>query len=176
MPSPMLTRLFFSSSTLAAMPFTYRTMSGRRSWFPLSVTSSAMAKSFCSGSCPVDEVDGLGHLARLGLHGHAVTQQVVDSLVVAVERAAVIVCLGAELVEGDADLRRRVAALSQVGCEKTFLDVAVVAAVGPVSEVAITQLVAEQSDDPVYVARSGWPTVLIPAESFPSAAPASCQA
>jgi len=30
---------------------TYKTMSGRRSWFPLSVTSSAMAKSFCSGSC-----------------------------------------------------------------------------------------------------------------------------
>ena len=51
MPSPMLTRLFFSSSTPTAMPFTYSTMSGRRSWFPLSVTSSAMAKSFFSGSC-----------------------------------------------------------------------------------------------------------------------------
>lgn len=33
-----------------AMPFTYGTMSGRRSWLPLSVTSSAMAKSFFSGS------------------------------------------------------------------------------------------------------------------------------
>ena len=50
MPSPMVTRLFFSSSTPMAMPFTYSTMSGRRSWLPLSVTSSAMAKSFFSGS------------------------------------------------------------------------------------------------------------------------------
>ena len=50
MPSPMVTRLFFSSSTPMAMPLTYSTRSGRRSWFPASVTSSAMAKSFFSGS------------------------------------------------------------------------------------------------------------------------------
>ena len=50
MPSPMLTLLRFSSSTPMAMPFTYSTMSGRRSWPPFSVTSSAMAKSFFSGS------------------------------------------------------------------------------------------------------------------------------
>src|SRR6266478_6918721 len=31
MPSPMLTRLFFNSSTAMAMPLTYSTMSGRRS-------------------------------------------------------------------------------------------------------------------------------------------------
>src|SRR5208337_539551 len=34
-----------------AIPFTYNTRSGRRSRFPFSVTSSAMAKSFSSGSC-----------------------------------------------------------------------------------------------------------------------------
>ena len=31
MPSPMVTRLFFSSSTPMAMPLTYSTRSGRRS-------------------------------------------------------------------------------------------------------------------------------------------------
>lgn len=50
MPSPVLLRLFFSSSTPTAMPFTYSTTSGRRWWFPWSVTSSARAKSFFSGS------------------------------------------------------------------------------------------------------------------------------
>ena len=59
MPSPMLTRLFFSSSTPMAMPFTYSTTSGRRSWLPLSVTSSAMAKVVLLRLVPVDEVDGL---------------------------------------------------------------------------------------------------------------------
>ena len=49
MPSPMLTRLFFSSSTPTAMPLRYSTRSGRRSWLPFSVTSSATAKSFASG-------------------------------------------------------------------------------------------------------------------------------
>ena len=48
---------------------------------------------------PVDEVDGLRDLARLDLHRHAVAQQVVDGLVVAVERAAVVVRLGAQLVQ-----------------------------------------------------------------------------
>ncbi len=49
---------------------------------------------------PVDEVDGFRDLARLDLHRHAVAQQAVDGLVVAVERAAVVVRLGAQLVEG----------------------------------------------------------------------------
>ena len=48
-----------------------------------------------------------------------------------------------------ADLRRRVAALGQVGREQAFLDVAVAVAVGPVAEVAIAQFVAEQGDDAV---------------------------
>ena len=47
---------------------------------------------------PVDQVDGLRHLARLDLHRDAVAQQVVDRLVVAVEAAVVVVRLGAQLV------------------------------------------------------------------------------
>ena len=88
-------------------------------------------------------------LARLDLHRHAVAQQVVDGLVVAVEAAAVVVRLGAQLVEGAADLRRGVAAPGQVGREQPFLDVAVAVAVGPIAEVAVAQLIAEQSDDTV---------------------------
>ena len=94
-------------------------------------------------------MDGLRDLARLDLHRHAVAQQVVDGLVVAVEAAAVVVRLGAQLVEGHADLRRGVAALGQVRGEQPLLDVAVAVAVGPVAEVAIAQLVAEQGDDSV---------------------------
>ena len=101
------------------------------------------------GLAPVDEVDGLGDLARLDLHRHAVAQQAVDGLVVAVEGAVVVVRLGAQLVERRADLRRGVAALRQPGREQAFLDVAVAVAVGPVAEVAIAQLVAEQGDDAV---------------------------
>ena len=108
-----------------------------------------MAKSFFSGIVPVDEVDGLGDLARLDLHRHAVAQQAVDGLVVAVERAVVVVRLGAQLVQRDADLRRGVAALGQPGREQLLFDVAVAVAVGPVAEVAVAQLVAEQGDDAV---------------------------
>ena len=61
---------------------------------------------------PVDEVDGLGDLARLDLHRHAVAQQAVDGLVVAVEAAAVVVRLGAQLVDGAADLR--------LGCSRSW--------------------------------------------------------
>ena len=58
-----------------------------------------MAKSFCSGSLPVDELDGLGDLAGLDLHRHAVAQQAVDRLVVVVEAAVGVVGLGAQFVE-----------------------------------------------------------------------------
>ena len=98
---------------------------------------------------PVDQVDGFGRLARLGLHRHAVAQQVVDGLIVAVEAAAVVVGLGAQLVDGRADLRRGIAAFGQVIREQPFLDVAVAVAVGPVAEVAVAQFIAEQGDDAV---------------------------
>ena len=86
---------------------------------------------------PVDEVDALGDLARFDLHGHAVTQRAVDGLVVAVEAAAVLACLGAELVEGAADLRRRVASPGQPGRKHPVFDVAVAVAVGPIAEIAV---------------------------------------
>ena len=63
---------------------------------------------------PVDQVDGFGCLARLDLHGHAVAQQAVDGLVIAVEAAVMVVGLGAQRVDGTADICRAVAALGQV--------------------------------------------------------------
>ena len=98
---------------------------------------------------PVDEVDGFRHLARLGLHGHAVAQQVVDSVVVAVKPAAVVIRFGAESVESRADLRRRVTALVQPCREQALFDVAVAVAVSPVADIAVVQLVAEQGDHPI---------------------------
>ena len=61
-----------------------------------------------------------------------------------------VVRLGAQLVERAADLRRRCSpALRQVVREQAFLDVAVAVAVGPVAEIAVAQLVAEERDDAV---------------------------
>jgi hypothetical protein len=62
---------------------------------------------------PVDEVNGLRDPAGLGLHRHAVAQQAVDGLVVAVERAAVVGGLRAQPMERHGDLRWRVATLRQ---------------------------------------------------------------
>jgi len=149
MPSPMLTRLFFNSKTPTAMPFTYSTMSGRRSKPPRRVTSSAMPKSFFLRLIPVDQVDGLGDLTRLDLHRHAVAQQAVDGLVVLVQAPAVVVRLAAQLVDGDVDLLGAVAAPGQVLAKLRLFDVGVAVAVAPVAEVVVVQLVAEQGDDAV---------------------------
>ena len=101
------------------------------------------------GLLPIDEVDGFRHLAGLSLHQHAVAQQAVDSLVVAVQRAAMVIRFGPELMQSDADLCRRVAALGQPGREQMLFDIAVAVAGGPVAEIAVAQLVAEQGDDAV---------------------------
>ena len=101
------------------------------------------------GLSPVDEMDGFRRCAHLGLHGYAVTQQVVDSLVVTVESAAVVVGFGAEFVESRVDLQWRVTALGQPCREQELLNVAVAAAVRPVAEILVAQLVLEQGDDPI---------------------------
>lgn len=97
---------------------------------------------------PVDEVDGLGDLARLGLHRHAVAQQGIDGLVVVVETTIVIIGLGAQLVERRADLSRGIAALRQPVGKDALIDIAVAGTVGPVAEIAVAQLLLEQGDDP----------------------------
>jgi hypothetical protein len=88
-------------------------------------------------------------------------------LVVAVEAAAVVVRFGAQFVDGAADLRRGVAISGQIRPQQLFLDVAVVVAVGPISEVAIAQFVAEQGNTRFCVARSGFPISLISIASSP---------
>lgn len=116
---------------------------------------------------PVDEVDGLRDLARLDLHRHAVAQQVTDRLVVPVEAAAVVVRLGAQPVQGHGDLGPGVAALAQPGREQTLIDSAVTAAaVGPIAQLAVAQLVAEQGDDAVLGGALG----LVDAHAFVSSA------
>ena len=98
---------------------------------------------------PVDQVDGFGDLPGLDLYRHAVAQQVVNRLVVAVEAATVVVRFGAQLVDGHADLRGVVAASRQVSGKDFSLNVAVAFAVAPIAEVAIAQFIAEQGDDAV---------------------------
>src|SRR6266511_976558 len=74
-------------------------------------------------------MDGLRDPSRLDLSRHAVAQQFVDLLVIAVQAAAVVVGLGAQRVDCFVDLRRAVAVPAQVSREQMFLDVAVVVAV-----------------------------------------------
>jgi hypothetical protein len=105
---------------------------------------------------PVEPVDALRHLARLDLHGTARAQQGVDGLVVAGARATVVVRLGVEPVERDADLCRRIAAPGQPCREQTLLAVAVAPAVRPIAAVAVTQRVAEAGDDTLLGGAFGW--------------------
>ena len=56
---------------------------------------------------------------------------------------------GAQFVESRADLRRRVTALGQPRHKQAFFNVAVAAAVGPVANISVAQLVAEEGDDPI---------------------------
>lgn len=97
---------------------------------------------------PVDEVDGFGDLARFDLDRHAVAQQAVDGLVVAVEAAVVVAGFGAQFVQRDRDLRLVMATPGEPRGEQIFVDVAV-GAVGPVAEEAVAEFVAEQGDDAV---------------------------
>ena len=95
MPSPIDTRLFFSSND----PDGDAVQIEHEVRPPLEV---AAERHFFGDSeivllrlLPVDEVDGFCDLARLDLYWHAVAQQVVDRLVVPVEASAVVVGFGA---------------------------------------------------------------------------------
>lgn len=94
-------------------------------------------------------MDGFRNLPGLDLHRHAVAQQVVNGLIVPVEVAAVVVCLGAQLVKGSADLSGRVAAFGQPRREQAFFDIAVAIAVGPIAQVSVVKFVAEQCNDAI---------------------------
>ena len=110
MPSPILTRLFFSSSTADGNTIHIQHDVGPPLLVPLERHLLGDSEIVFLWLLPIYEVDGFRHLARLGLHRHAVAQQVVDGVVVAVKRAAVVVRFGAESVESRTDLRRRVTA------------------------------------------------------------------
>ena len=97
---------------------------------------------------PVDQLDGFGDLPGFGFDRHAVAQQVVDGLVVAVERAVAVVGIGVEFVERGVDLGNGIPTVGQEGAQVIFPDVAVLE-IGSVAEIAIAELVAEQGDDAV---------------------------
>ena len=106
-------------------------------------------KVVVGGLFPVDEVNRFRRLARLSLHRYPVAQQLVHGLVVAVQAAFGVVGFRAQLVQCRADLRRGVARAGQVLGQQALFDIAVVSAVGPVAQVAVTQLIAEQFDHAV---------------------------
>ncbi|MNR23843.1 hypothetical protein D3C85_1408910 [compost metagenome] len=98
---------------------------------------------------PVDQGHSLAGLAHFGLDRHAVTQQLVHRLVVAVQAAVVVVRLALQRIEHPADLRRTMAARGQPIGQQSHLDIAVAVTRAPVAQVAIAQLLAEQVDHPL---------------------------
>src|SRR5262249_55700033 len=98
------------------------------------------------GLVPFDEADGFRWLASLDFDLDAIAQELVNGLVVPVERAAVVICLGAELVDGAAYLRRGVAAAGEVSGEQPFHDVAVAVAV---ADVAVAEFIAKKGNDTI---------------------------
>ena len=108
----------------------------------------------CLRMVPVDQVHGLVRPAHGHLHRYAVAQQVVGAQVGLVQGDAGGVGRGLELLQGRADLRRRMAPFAQVLAQQVALDGPVVCARAPVAEIAVAErvgpgLVGEQADDPV---------------------------
>ena len=93
---------------------------------------------------PVDQPDGLRVLADVGLHLHAVAQQVVDGPVAVVEALARVARFSLEQVQRPVDQVLVVALLLEKGAQQVRLDVAVAVALVPVAEVVVAQRVAER--------------------------------
>ncbi|KAF2990315.1 hypothetical protein MJC1_02710 [Methylocystis sp. MJC1] len=93
---------------------------------------------------PVDQLNQLSNFSGLNLDRDAITQERIDSLVVGIKAPAVIVGLGAQLVQRAADLRRCVTATGEKVVEEVFLDVAIARTVRPIAKIAITKLIAKE--------------------------------
>src|SRR5262249_19540530 len=83
------------------------------------------------------------------LHRHAIAQQAVDGLIVAVQIAAMIRRLRTEPVQRRRNLLPRVTGFGQMSNRERFFDVGIVGSVGPVAEVAISEFFMEQPDDAI---------------------------
>lgn len=88
-------------------------------------------------------------LAGPDLDRHAVAQQLVHRLVVAVQVAAVLVGLAVQGAERAANLPRVITTVHQKSREQAVFDIAVACALGPVAQVAVAQLILKQDDHAV---------------------------
>ncbi len=99
------------------------------------------------GPLPVDEPDGFRVLTNIRLDLHAIAEQVVDGAVAVVEAFARIVGRPVEREQRPSDQRVVVPLLFQERAQQLRLDTSVVFAVGPVTEIVVTQHVAQQLHD-----------------------------
>jgi hypothetical protein len=152
MPSDTDTLDRFSSSTPSAMPLTYRTMSGAWCWpwrRRLDRDLLGDREAVALGVLPVDEPDGLGLRADVGLDLHAVTQQLVDAPVAVVEGEAGVAGDLHDLGDGAADevLAVFAVAVALVRPEEVLelgLDDVAVVGITQIAEVLVVQFVDEQ--------------------------------
>jgi hypothetical protein len=91
LPSPMEARLFFSSSTQIGNAIYVEHDVGSPLMIALERNLLGNGEVVLLRLIPVDEVDGLRDLACLDLNRHAVAQQVIDGLIIVVERAVVVI-------------------------------------------------------------------------------------
>ena len=86
-----------------------------------------------------------GVLAHVGLHLHAIAQQVIDGAVAVVEALAGVACRLVQIMQRPGDQRLVVTLLlAEKRSQQCLFDVAVAFAVGPVAEVVVAERVAEQ--------------------------------
>src|SRR5208337_2357439 len=96
---------------------------------------------------PVDQPDGLRVLAHIGLHLHAVAEQVVDRPVAVVEALAGVARRFREQVQRPRDQGFVYAPLLEPGGQQVLFDAGVACTVFPITQVGVAQRIAEQLHD-----------------------------
>ena len=101
-----------------------------------------------SGVFPVDQPDGLGLLAHIRLHLHAIAQQVIDVAVDVIKAARLVGCHLCQLRDGLGDQGGGVTFGLKEGAQIGGFDIGVSSAVEPVAEVIIAKLILKQPHHP----------------------------
>ena len=98
---------------------------------------------------PVDQWNGDRVLADRFFHLHAVAQQAVDGFVVVVKTAVRVARFATKQIKRSRHLRLGVTATAKPGRQNVVLDIAVAFPFGPIIQIAVAELTAEQVDDAI---------------------------
>ena len=100
-------------------------------------------------------------LTHIHFDRYAIAQQLLDSLVVAINFEIMVVGLAVQGVQGPADLRRGVTDFFQEWRAQAVINIDIASAVGSVAQIVVAQFIAEQGDNPDLRHAFGLPLSLI---------------